>query len=68
MEEWRETFRDMDVDNSGYLTVTEIQQGLQKIGVNISKEDITDFIKQVDDNGDGVLTVEEFTALMRLNA
>lgn len=58
----------MDLDNSGSLTVSEIYEGLLKIGVHISKADISDFIKTVDDNGDGVLTVDEFTALMRLNS
>ncbi|CDS37730.1 Calcium binding protein [Echinococcus multilocularis] len=67
INDWKQTFAQMDVDNSGFLTVSEIHDGLLQIGVNISKDDISDFIKTVDDNGDGVLTVDEFTALMRLN-
>ncbi|VDN98093.1 unnamed protein product [Rodentolepis nana] len=68
IDEWRDTFLEMDTDNSGTLTVQEIHIGLLKIGVNIPECDIAKFIRKVDDNGDGVLTVEEFTALMRLNA
>ncbi|KAL5966227.1 16 kDa calcium-binding protein [Taenia solium] len=68
IDDWRRTFAEMDKDKSGFLTVSEIHEGLLKIGVNISKADISDFIKTVDDNGDGVLTIDEFTALMRLNA
>ncbi|VDM17452.1 unnamed protein product [Hydatigera taeniaeformis] len=67
IDDWKRTFAEMDVDKSGFLTVSEIHEGLLKIGVNISKVDISDFIKSVDNNGDGVLTVDEFTALMRLN-
>lgn len=58
----------MDVDNSGTLTVQEIHNGLLKIGVNISTSEIADFINKVDENGDGVLTVNEFLTIMRLNA
>ncbi|VDK32833.1 unnamed protein product [Taenia asiatica] len=68
IDDWRQTFAEMDVDKSGFLTVSEIHEGLLKIGVNITEADISEFIKTVDDNGDGVLTVDEFTALMRLNA
>ncbi|KAL5107771.1 16 kDa calcium-binding protein [Taenia crassiceps] len=55
IDDWRKTFVEMDVDKSGFLTVSEIHEGLLKIGT-------------VDNNGDGVLTVDEFTTLMRLNA
>lgn len=68
IDEWRKAFVEMDVDKSGTLTVQEIHKGLLKIGVNISESDISEFIRNVDDNGDGVLSVDEFTALMRLNA
>nr|CDS26624.1 Calcium binding protein [Hymenolepis microstoma] len=67
IDEWRNTFLEMDTDNSGTLTVQEIHTGLLKIGVNMPESDIAEFIRKVDDNGDGILTVEEFTALMRLN-
>ncbi|VUZ44611.1 unnamed protein product [Hymenolepis diminuta] len=68
IEEWRKAFVEMDVDKSGTLTVQEIHKGLLKIGVNIPESDISEFIRNVDDNGDGVLSVDEFTALMRLNS
>uniref|UniRef100_A0A5K3FK83 Calmodulin n=1 Tax=Mesocestoides corti TaxID=53468 RepID=A0A5K3FK83_MESCO len=67
IEDWKRTFEEMDTDKSGYLTVTEIHEGLKRIGTNVPLKDIAELVNGVDENGDGVLTVNEFTALMRLN-
>ncbi len=58
----------MDTDNSGYLTVTEMYEGLKRAGMEISMADIREVVESVDENGDQRLTLSEFTALMRLNS
>lgn len=58
----------MDTDNSGYLTVREIYEGLKRAGMAFSMEDIREIVNSVDENGDQKLSLNEFTALMRMNS
>uniref|UniRef100_A0A0X3PNS9 EF-hand domain-containing protein n=1 Tax=Schistocephalus solidus TaxID=70667 RepID=A0A0X3PNS9_SCHSO len=64
--DWEATFRELDVDNSGELTVEEVYEGVKKLGVICSMSDIKDLIASVDSDGDGSLNMQEFVTLMRI--
>ena len=58
-------FRMFDKDGSGIITADEIREVLQFGGSNsLSSEAIDAIIKQVDANGDGEISFEEFVTMM----
>lgn len=58
-------FKMFDKDNSGMITPSEIRQVLSASESKIPNQIIDTVIKQVDQNGDGQISLEEFTSLMR---
>ena len=57
-------FKIFDKDNSGTITPSEIKVVLQQDG-SIPNEVINQIIQQVDANGDGEISLDEFIALMK---
>lgn len=53
-----------DKDGSGYISADEIKEVIG-FGTTISEDAVNDIIKQVDENGDGQISFEEFAAMMR---
>ncbi len=53
-----------DKDGSGFISNDEIKEILG-FGKTISEEAVNDIIKQVDANGDGQISFEEFSLMMR---
>jgi Ca2+-binding EF-hand superfamily protein len=58
-------FKMFDKDGSGMITPSEIRQVLSASESKIPNTIIDAVIKQVDQNGDGQISLEEFTILMR---
>ncbi len=61
-------FKKFDLDNSGYISVKELQQILARIGQHYSTEQIAELVSKVDANSDGRLSYQEFVKLMKLPA
>ena len=61
-------FKKFDLDNSGYISVKELQQILARIGQHYSTEQIAELVSLVDANSDGRLSYQEFVKLMKLPA
>jgi len=57
-------FKMFDKDGSGMISTDEIKTVLQQ-GGNISDDALKLIIKQVDENGDGEISFEEFTHMMK---
>jgi calcium-dependent protein kinase len=57
-------FKMFDKDGSGLITPDEIKEVLGK-GGNLPEEALNEIIKQVDDNGDGEISFEEFAQMMK---
>jgi len=60
----KSAFKIFDKDNSGNITASEIKTVLQADS-SIPNEIIDMIIKQVDANGDGEISLEEFIAIMK---
>ena len=61
-------FKKFDLDNSGYISIKELQQILARIGQNYSFDEISELVSKVDSNFDGRLSYNEFVKLMKLPA
>ncbi|XP_024011473.1 calcium-dependent protein kinase 17 isoform X2 [Eutrema salsugineum] len=57
-------FQHFDKDNSGYITMEELEQALREFGMNDGR-DIKEIISEVDGDNDGRINYEEFVAMMR---
>ena len=60
-----EVFNDFDADKSGTLNHNELQNGMNRIGLNFSMEEINDLIQQVDLNEDSEIDFSEFLLIIR---
>jgi len=59
-------FKMFDKDGSGIISADEIKEVLQFGGSNtLSAQAVDAIIKQVDENGDGQISFEEFVAMMK---
>lgn len=63
-EKLQSAFKMFDKDNSGFISSDEIKEILG-FGKTLSEEAVNDIIKQVDANGDGQISFEEFASMMR---
>ena len=63
----RFAFRYFDKDNSGEISYDEIQEVFEESVTDKSKvkESLKKIISEVDTNGDGIISFEEFSAIMR---
>lgn len=56
-------FKKFDLDNSGYITVSELQKILSNIGQNFTERELESVIRSVDANFDGQLSFRGFLRL-----
>jgi len=54
-----------DKDDSGSISATEIKEALGMTGDNSMNDKIQDIMNQVDDNGDGEISFDEFKDMMK---
>lgn len=60
-------FKMFDADDSGFISKDEVRESLLKIH-KFSEDEINEIIGQVDENGDGEISFEEFKIIMtRMN-
>ncbi|KAH6765942.1 calcium-dependent protein kinase 17 [Perilla frutescens var. hirtella] len=57
-------FQYFDKDNSGFITIEELEQALREFGMDNGK-DIKEIITEIDADHDGRINYDEFTAMMR---
>ena len=56
-----------DQDGGGSISAAEIKEILKYGDENISDEVINNIMKQIDENGDGEISFEEFQQMMQVN-
>ncbi|XP_074331802.1 calcium-dependent protein kinase 17-like [Apium graveolens] len=57
-------FQYFDTDNSGYITIEELEHALREYGMN-DDSDIKEIISEVDSDNDGRINYDEFVTMMR---
>ena len=62
----RQTFNELDVDNSGSLDYDEVARLADKLGKPVDEETMAKAVKLMDQDGDGVVDFGEFLAWWRL--
>ncbi|KAL2157282.1 hypothetical protein VTH06DRAFT_6220 [Thermothelomyces fergusii] len=62
--EYRRAFEVFDKDRTGDITADELGKVMRELGLNPSEAELQDLINEVDINKDGVISFEEFLALM----
>ena len=64
MEALHETFKAFDKNGNGMIEASELQSLLRELGHAISHEQAQQFINQIDYDGNGVITFNEFVVVM----
>jgi Ca2+-binding EF-hand superfamily protein len=64
-QELREAFTVFDTDNSGAIDRKELKRLMKKLGQKLSEQELDAMMDEVDTNGDGEISFEEFKELMR---
>jgi len=67
MAELRDVFANIDTDNSGSITLEELQVAMRRLGRDLSEADLQKILKQADLDGNGVIEFEEFLAVLAHN-
>uniref|UniRef100_A0A1I7YVS4 Calmodulin n=1 Tax=Steinernema glaseri TaxID=37863 RepID=A0A1I7YVS4_9BILA len=67
LEDFRRAFKFFDANNDGYITLDELESAMNKCGQHPSKLELRHIMTQGDRDQNGVITFDEFTALMRDN-
>ncbi|CAL9105555.1 unnamed protein product [Musa textilis] len=60
----KDAFGMFDEDRDGRISAEEIKRMMEKLGESCSLEDCARMVKNVDKNGDGLVDMEEFMAMM----
>ncbi|CAM9316280.1 unnamed protein product [Discosporangium mesarthrocarpum] len=64
-EDYQEAFKNFDKDNSGYIDQRELGIVMRSLGYSPSNQQLKEMMMQVDENNDGVITLDEFINMMR---
>ncbi|CAL8137370.1 unnamed protein product [Orchesella dallaii] len=64
MQEFREAFRFFDKDGDGSITKDELGIVMRSLGQFASEEELKEMLKEVDINGDGLFSFEEFVEIV----
>ncbi|KAK4184086.1 hypothetical protein QBC35DRAFT_442116 [Podospora australis] len=62
--QYKDVFEIFDKDGTGDITAQELGDVMRELGLNPSKEELEDIVNEADLNKDGVISFEEFLALM----
>ena len=66
---WKERIKSMfmrfDADGSGDIDVEELGAGLSSLGVKLKSEELHAFASDIDDDGGGTISLDEFIAAVR---
>jgi Ca2+-binding EF-hand superfamily protein len=63
-EDLRDAFNMFDADRSGYIDREEVRALMKKLAQTLTDEEIDAIMEEVDTDGDGEISFEEFRAMM----
>lgn len=58
------TFEIVDANKDGHISAAELKQLMKALGDDITDETAADVVKQMDGNGDGEISLQEFSDYM----
>jgi Ca2+-binding EF-hand superfamily protein len=58
------TFEIVDMNKDGHISAAELKQLMTALGDDITDETAAEVVKKMDSNGDGEISLEEFSAYM----
>jgi Ca2+-binding EF-hand superfamily protein len=58
------TFEIVDMNKDGHITATELKQLMKALGEEITDEIAAEVVEEMDTNGDGEISLEEFSTYM----
>ena len=64
LSKYKNSFNKLDKENTGNLSVKEIQKIMANFGYPIGKDEVQQMINEVDSNKDGKIDFDEFVILM----
>jgi len=64
LKEFREAFGFFDKDGDGYITTEELGIVMRSLGQFASEEELKEMLKEVDINGDGLFSLDEFVEIV----
>lgn len=64
LEIYRRVFSMLDLDGGGTIEGEELKSGLQAVNIECSDEQLEEWVKEVDENSDGVIDLIEFIIFM----
>ena len=64
-DQYKEAFDMFDTENRGFIDVDQIRRALKKFGQDLTRREVEDMIKDLDSDGSGTLTFEEFITFMQ---
>ena len=59
LDEIQAKFKEVDVNNDGFCDKTEVKTAMQGAGVEFTDDEFNDYFNDIDENGDGKLSMEE---------
>ena len=62
--DFRDAFKTFDTDEDGYLSLKELKDLLISLGQDVSNEELTEMINEIDIEGNGTFDFKEFILLM----
>ena len=65
-DEMMKAFQVFDADGSGNITAQELRATMGKLGVKLTDDEVDDMINEADTDGDGQISYEEFSNMMKL--
>ncbi|XP_071723908.1 probable calcium-binding protein CML18 [Rutidosis leptorrhynchoides] len=60
-DQMKQIFKMFDKDGNGYITASELESSMAKLGHALTGEELTAMIKEADADGDGMISFEEFS-------
>ncbi|XP_041027213.1 calmodulin-2/4-like isoform X3 [Juglans microcarpa x Juglans regia] len=66
-EELKEAFRVFDKGQNGFIFAAELRHVMSNLGEKLTDEEVDEMIREVDVDGDGQISYEEFVKVMMAN-
>lgn len=58
------TFEIVDMNKDGHISAAELKQLMKALGEDITEETAAEVVKEMDANGDGEISLQEFSEYM----